>query len=91
LADGAIHDVGDILKNSINTSSDPVVMPNIPLPTQALNPIISPVSSSKGSWCLVGEYKGSRGCVEVGDNDKCMSNQLFPNKQMCLNPTMSAT
>tara|TARA_B110000967_G_scaffold209552_1_gene266239 strand:- start:7839 stop:8405 length:567 start_codon:yes stop_codon:yes gene_type:complete len=53
------------------------------------NPIQKPITSNKTKWCLVGEYEGSRGCVEIGDGEKCMSNQIFPSQKMCLNPTLS--
>jgi len=43
----------------------------------------------KTQWCLVGEYQNKRGCVEVGDQDKCLSGQVFPSQQICLNPTLS--
>ena len=98
LADGAIQDVGNLLKDSATggsgasplSNSPSMYTYNVPHPTSASNPIMTSASNSKGSWCLVGEHRGTRGCVEVGDSDKCMSNQLFPNKQMCLNPTMTA-
>jgi|UniRef100_A0A6C0IPT8 hypothetical protein len=49
--------------------------------------IQKPITSEKLNWCLVGEYQGKRGCVEVDDANKCMSGQVFPTQQMCLNPT----
>jgi len=50
----------------------------------------SPIQSThKGGWCLVGEYNGTRGCVAVGDQDKCMSGQLFPDQAACLNPAQT--
>jgi hypothetical protein len=52
-------------------------------------PIQNPVSSAKKSWCLVGEYQGRRGCIEITDQDKCISGQVFPEQKMCLNPTLS--
>ena len=55
----------------------------------ASNPIQNPIATSKSNWCLVGEYDGKRGCVEVGESDKCISNQLFPSQQLCLNPTLT--
>lgn len=54
------------------------------------NPIQNPISASKSGWCLIGEYENRRGCIEVGEQDKCMSGQIFPNQKMCLNPTMTA-
>lgn len=53
------------------------------------NPIQKPITSNKTKWCLVGEYEGTRGCVEIAEGDKCMSNQIFPSQKMCLNPTMT--
>ena len=52
------------------------------------NPIQNPISSGKSSWCLVGEYQGKRGCIEVADQSKCLSGQIFPSQQMCMNPSM---
>ena len=46
-------------------------------------------SPSKVQCCLVGEYEGRRGCIEIGESDKCLSGQVFPNQKMCLNPTLS--
>lgn len=53
------------------------------------NPIQNPISSGKSNWCLVGEYQGRRGCIAISDSDKCMSGQIFPSQQACLNPTFS--
>ena len=58
-----------------------------PKPDTTKNPIQKPISSVKGRWCLVGEYEGRRGCIEISDHDKCLSGQVFPTQQMCLNPT----
>ena len=53
------------------------------------NPIQNPITSGKQNWCLVGEYQNKRGCVPVTESDKCLSGQVFPNQQMCLNPTLT--
>lgn len=50
-------------------------------------PIQKPITADKSNWCLVGEYQGNRGCVKVDDPNRCMSGQIFPSEQMCLNPT----
>jgi hypothetical protein len=51
----------------------------------------SPIQNRNGKtqWCLVGEYQNKRGCVEVSEQDKCLSGQVFPSQQVCLNPTLS--
>jgi hypothetical protein len=82
------------LDNAINSSSriSPVDLsrpPKEPEAAPAENPIQKPISSGKSSWCLVGEYKEKRGCVEIDEHDKCLSGQVFPSQKMCLNPTMT--
>lgn len=60
-----------------------------PSPSESENPIQKPISSNKNNWCLVGEYQQKRGCIEIKDQDKCLSGQVFPTQKMCLNPTLS--
>lgn len=70
-----------------NVSRQPNYSYNEPKPDSSVDPIQKPITSDKNVWCLVGEYEGKRGCVEVDDANKCLSGQVFPNEQMCLNPT----
>jgi len=67
-----------------------VSKPKQPTEDTTENPIQKPISASKSGWCLIGEYENRRGCIEVGEQDKCLSGQIFPNQKMCLNPTMTA-
>ena len=53
------------------------------------NTIQKPISSDKMGWCLIGEYQNKRGCVSVSESDQCLSGQIFPSKEMCLNPTLT--
>jgi len=53
------------------------------------NNAYSSVKAEPG-WCYVGEEKGYRNCVEVGENDKCMSGDIFPTSQVCVNPSLRA-
>lgn len=81
---------GDSGKNiDIAINQPPTKAPNQPSPDTSSSPIQTAPSSSKNQWCLVGEYNGGRGCINVTEHDKCMSGQLFPTQQMCLNPTMT--
>tara|TARA_Y100001970_G_C13564826_1_gene523310 strand:+ start:28 stop:456 length:429 start_codon:yes stop_codon:yes gene_type:complete len=43
---------------------------------------------SKAGWCSVGEDRGFRSCIEVNESDKCMSGDIFPTKDICINPTL---
>jgi hypothetical protein len=76
------------LDNTINKAT--IAQSNtIPNPDNAGNPIQKPIVDNKQSWCLVGEYKGTRGCIEVSNADKCMSGQVYPQQKMCLNPALT--
>lgn len=44
--------------------------------------------SSKSGWCYIGEDRGFRSCMEIGQNDKCMSGDIFPSKDICVNPNL---
>ena len=46
--------------------------------------------SSKGGWCYVGSYEGIRSCSRVGDSSKCMSGDIFPTQDVCVNPQLRA-
>ncbi len=42
----------------------------------------------KDGWCLIGNEKGYNSCVKVGYNDYCMSGDIYPTKDICLNPSL---
>jgi hypothetical protein len=44
--------------------------------------------NSKSGWCYIGEDRGFRSCMEIGENDKCMSGDIFPSKDICVNPNL---
>jgi len=44
----------------------------------------------KSGWCYIGEDRGFRTCAQVGVNDKCMSGDIFPNQELCINPSLRA-
>uniref|UniRef100_A0A6C0BYA1 Uncharacterized protein n=1 Tax=viral metagenome TaxID=1070528 RepID=A0A6C0BYA1_9ZZZZ len=45
-------------------------------------------ASGKQGWCYIGEDRGFRSCMEVGANHECMSGDIFPSKQICVNPNL---
>jgi hypothetical protein len=47
-------------------------------------------SAGKAGWCFVGEDRGFRTCAEVGVNDQCMSGDIFPSQELCINPNLRA-
>lgn len=84
----------DYVINSNNTSlpslppasneKTPQIHKDEPIPDNTENPIQKPITANKNNWCLVGEYQQKRGCIEIKDNDKCLSEKLFASKQMCM-------
>jgi hypothetical protein len=101
ITEGTLHSVGNILTGTntqqqqpnldttLNNSTIGQQNAQIPSPDSTENPIQNPISQDKNSWCLVGEYKGRRGCIEISEHDKCMSGQVYPSQKMCLNPALS--
>lgn len=47
-------------------------------------------SAGKAGWCYVGNDRGFRTCAEVGVNDTCMSGDIFPSQEICMNPNLRA-
>jgi len=45
-------------------------------------------SNGKAGWCFIGEDQGIRTCAEVGINDMCMSGNIFPTQEICMNPNL---
>ena len=104
LAGGSVQSLGHILKDAskdgispeakqslsqpldLNSSS---ILNNEPSPDSSSNPSQKPITSNKSGWCLVGEYEGKRGCIEINNASKCLSGQVFPEEKLCLNPTFT--
>ena len=43
---------------------------------------------SKAGFCYIGEDRGFRSCIEVGEGDICMSGDIFPTQDICINPNL---
>jgi hypothetical protein len=52
------------------------------------NEASSSVHIGKAGWCFIGEDRGNRTCSKVGVNDKCMSGDIFPSQELCINPNL---
>ena len=44
--------------------------------------------AGKSGWCYIGEDHGTRTCGQVGVNDVCMSGDIFPSQEICINPNL---
>jgi hypothetical protein len=39
-------------------------------------------------FCYIGTDRGIRSCIDIKPGDKCMSGQIFPRRDVCVNPTL---
>jgi hypothetical protein len=44
--------------------------------------------AGKAGYCYIGEDRGFRSCVKVGEEDTCMSGDIFPTHAICVNPRL---
>lgn len=45
-------------------------------------------TSSKPGYCYIGSDRGFRNCINVNEGDKCMSGNIFPTMDVCINPNI---
>lgn len=43
---------------------------------------------SGDGFCYIGEDRGVRSCLKVGRGERCMSGQIFPTMDVCVNPNL---
>ncbi len=58
-----------------------------PLPDDATSST-QRASSGKSGYCYIGEDRGFRSCISVNERDTCMSGDIFPSKEICVNPSL---
>ena len=47
-------------------------------------------TGGKAGWCFIGDDNGTRTCARVGENQMCMSGDIFPTSEICVNPSLRA-
>jgi hypothetical protein len=45
-------------------------------------------SQTKGGYCYIGDDRGHRSCMRIDENDTCMSGEIFPTNEICINPSL---
>ena len=45
-------------------------------------------TKNKGGFCYIGEDRGFRSCIKVSESDKCLSGDIYPTMNMCINPNL---
>ena len=61
---------------------------DIPAPDDSLSVTQKGKTSGKAGYCFVGEDRGNRSCAYVNESDTCMSGNIFPSKDKCINPNL---
>jgi len=47
-----------------------------------------PKRRGKGGYCYIGEDNGIRSCLRVSNASDCMSGEIFPTRDVCINPNL---
>jgi hypothetical protein len=99
IAEDTLQSVGNILIDASNRDHTTEVSEKIesskndeqkeePEPDYSETSIQNPISAKKSNWCLVGDHNQRRSCASIQDADKCMSGDIFPTHESCLNPNL---
>jgi hypothetical protein len=60
----------------------------IPVPDDSTSSFQMNKPKSKAGFCYIGEDRGFRSCIEVGEGNVCMSGDIFPSEAVCVNPNL---
>lgn len=42
----------------------------------------------KEGWCFIGKDRGFRSCLPVGKRDMCLSEHVYPTRDICIHPSL---
>lgn len=70
-----VEEVSNSIKDLITKKED-----KLPQPTRS--------DSQQHGFCYVGKEKNLRHCAKVSSNSKCMSGDIFPTMDLCINPKL---
>ena len=72
------------LQKDVNKNNKPKTY--VPEPDDATSS--TQKKQGKSGYCYIGEDRGFRSCIKVNENDTCMSGDIFPTEQICINPSL---
>lgn len=75
------------LDSSLNTATTSVNQ-KTQESTVAPDDAMSSTVNGKSGFCFIGMEKGYRSCASVEESDVCMSGEIFPSKDVCINPQL---
>ena len=83
------------IDKAANSNDDTVITPEKKYKKKPVIPAADDSTSvtqmkpkSKAGFCYIGEDRGFRSCIEVGEGDVCMSGDIFPTQAICINPNL---
>ena len=75
-------------RNEINNTNNQDSYPSTPMPDNAGSKTQNNPVTGKTGYCYIGEDKGFRSCLQVNEADICMSGDIFPTRDICINPRL---
>jgi hypothetical protein len=83
-----IEEANNSLNNALNTSSKNNNSNHDVEGDYEPHEASSSVHTGKAGWCFIGRDRGHRTCSQVSETDKCMSGDIFPSQEICINPRL---
>ena len=74
------------LKQDVNVNKKKT--PDVAAPDNSDSMLQTSKAKKKAGYCYIGEDRGFRSCVKVNKDDVCMSGEIFPSMQVCVNPSL---
>ena len=94
----SIKDAVDVSEKALGISNTPSLKqdvnvnkkksPNVIIPDSSDSMLQTSKAKKKAGYCYIGEDRGFRSCVKVSKDDVCMSGEIFPSQQICVNPSL---
>jgi hypothetical protein len=72
--------------NAVGGAASAVGAISVPSPDSSMESSVQ--CRGKKGWCYVGEEGGNRSCLEVGANNYCQSGNVYPSRDICINPSL---
>ena len=79
------HQIEDSL-NAVGQAASAANNVSIPEPDSSFDSAVQ--CRGKQGWCYVGTQDGYRSCLEVGPNNYCQSGNVYPTRDVCINPSL---
>ena len=87
--DSGVNVLEEQLEKNGRTAADSSASAGDPTPDMVGNVTqTARTGTGKSGYCYIGEDRGFRSCVKVGQMDQCMSGDIFPTEAICINPNL---